>query len=66
MWRVGAAGLRARALGVLALAVLAIALSWTSLLAASIAATLVLLVVAVSDARTAATTVKAPALDVSR
>jgi low temperature requirement protein LtrA len=50
MWRVGARGLRARALGVLALAVLAVATSGTSLLAASIAATVVLVVVAASDA----------------
>jgi low temperature requirement protein LtrA len=51
MWRVGAAGLRARTLGVLALAILALVTSGSSLLAASIAATLVLVAVAVSDTR---------------
>jgi low temperature requirement protein LtrA len=48
---VGAAGLRARTVGVLALAVLAVVTSATSLLAASIAATAVLAAVAISDAR---------------
>jgi low temperature requirement protein LtrA len=49
MLRVGARGLRSRALGVVALALLSLAMSGTSLLAASIAATLVLVAVAASD-----------------
>ncbi|HMJ32568.1 MAG TPA: low temperature requirement protein A [Baekduia sp.] len=65
MRRVGAQGLRFRALAVLALAVLAIATSGTSLLAASIAATVVLVAVAMSDRRpVAAMTV--PAADLAR
>jgi low temperature requirement protein LtrA len=51
MRRVGARGLRPRVLAVLALALLALAMSRTSLLAASIAATLVLVAVAASDRR---------------
>jgi low temperature requirement protein LtrA len=65
MWRVGAEGLRARALAVLALAVLAIATSGTSLLAASITATVVLLVVAATDKRSAGATA-APVADIAR
>jgi low temperature requirement protein LtrA len=65
MWRVGARGLRARALAVLALALLAIATSGTSLLAASVAATVVLVVVAASDKRSVAA-IAAPVADVSR
>ena len=57
MWRVGAAHLGARAVGVPALAVLALATSGTTLLAASIAATLVLAAVAVADARSGSTAV---------
>jgi low temperature requirement protein LtrA len=53
MQRVGAQGLRVRALGILALAVLAVATSGTSLLFAAITATIVLLAVAASDRRPA-------------
>jgi low temperature requirement protein LtrA len=53
MWRVGAAGLLPRAVGVGAAAVLAVAMSSTSLLAASMAATVVLVAVAASDTRPA-------------
>ena len=49
MLRVGATGLRSRTVGVIALALLSLAMSGTSLLAASIAATLVLVAVAASD-----------------
>jgi len=51
MRRVGAQGLRSRALAVLALPILAVVTWWTSLLAAAIAVTVVLVAVAVSDAR---------------
>jgi low temperature requirement protein LtrA len=61
MWRVGAEGLGTRAIGVLALAVLALATSGTSLLAASVAATVVLVGVAASDKRPVA----APSVGVS-
>jgi low temperature requirement protein LtrA len=53
MWRVGAHGLRARAVGAGALVVLAVATSATTLLVAAIAATAVLVAVAVSDTRRA-------------
>jgi low temperature requirement protein LtrA len=65
MWRVGAAGLRARALAVLALGVLAIATSGTSLLVASISATVVLVAVAASDKRSVAP-IAAPVARASR
>jgi low temperature requirement protein LtrA len=55
MWRVGATGLRPRAAGVLALAVLALATYPTSLLLASAAATVVLLGVAANDMRSGST-----------
>jgi hypothetical protein len=51
MQRVGAAGLRGRVIGVIALGVLALGLSQTSLLAASLGATLVLAAVAYGDSR---------------
>jgi low temperature requirement protein LtrA len=50
---VGSRQLRSRAVGVIALAVLALAMSRTSLLAASITATLVLVIVTASDGRPA-------------
>jgi low temperature requirement protein LtrA len=49
MQRVGARALRGRVIGVVALAALALGLSQTSLLAASLAATLVLVAVAYAD-----------------
>jgi low temperature requirement protein LtrA len=64
MRRVGARGLRSRAIAVLALVVLGVAMSVTSLLAASIAATIVLVAVALSDARAADAAPAARVVDV--